>query len=171
LGYALWLSGGLYLVRLRGYRLVRVQSVSQPDKAGYEAFYLGLDWPLVWPMWLANPVFWFGCIYFAIGRWNEAAILGGVAVLLGMSEVVLFWESFAVKSGYVLWVLAMLLLTVSGGALGLLRTGLHLGPRNANETQRGGNWMRVGSNVTLLSNVHEIGILSRTLSLSWQPCR
>lgn len=33
LGYALWLSGGLYLVRQRGYRLVRVQSVAQPDKA------------------------------------------------------------------------------------------------------------------------------------------
>lgn len=86
---------------------------------GYEAFLQAMSWPLVWPLWLANPLFWIGCYWFVTGRWRRASILGLWATLLGLSEVVLFPSSFAVKIGYALWIMSMVLLTVFG--LGLWR--------------------------------------------------
>ena len=68
------------------------------------------------PMWLANPVFWYGLHCLFGGRLDAAAKAGLVALLLALSESWLFWGELRV--GYVAWVGSMAALALVG-----LRTG------------------------------------------------
>ena len=79
---------------------------------GYEAFILAVLFVIGLPMWLANPVFWFGVVRLAQGRYHSAGQAGRVALLLALSECWMFYDKLAV--GYFVWVGSMVLLAAVG---------------------------------------------------------
>lgn len=60
------------------------------------------------PMWLANPAFWIGLECLALGKERSAQRGAGVALLLALSELPLFFSGILV--GYYVWVASIFLL-------------------------------------------------------------
>jgi hypothetical protein len=79
--------------------------------AGYQAFLLALYIPVYWPMWLANPVFWFGLSRLCQGRYHSAGTAGLVALVLALSES---WLCGRLDVGYFLWAGSMAVLALAG---------------------------------------------------------
>jgi hypothetical protein len=74
-------------------------------------------------MWLANPAFWAGAVFFVIGRRNSALVASGGALFLGC------WHVFAplIFVGYYVWLGSSALLALAC-ALGLLSSDKPSGP-------------------------------------------
>ena len=72
---------------------------------GFLAFIWAPSSVVLIPMWLANPVFWYGLHCLFGGRLEAAAKAGLVALLLALSESWLFWGELGV--GYFAWVGSM----------------------------------------------------------------
>lgn len=99
--------------------LLPVTDAGEPQAmCGFQAFYLALVSVIYWPMWLANPVFWFGCFAIAQRRWSTARNCGFVAFAFAISEVWL-WDD-PPELGYYAW---------SGSMLGLALLGIMMGGR------------------------------------------
>ena len=79
--------------------------------AGYQAFLLALYLPPYWPMWAANPVFWFGLSRLSQGRYHAAGAAGLVALLLALSES---WLCGNLEAGYFVWAGSMAVLALAG---------------------------------------------------------
>jgi hypothetical protein len=79
--------------------------------AGYQAFLLALYIPVYWPMWAANPVFWFGLSRLCQGRYQSAGTAGLVALILALSES---WLCGGLDVGYFLWAGSMAALALAG---------------------------------------------------------
>jgi hypothetical protein len=92
---------------------------------GWGAFILGVGCPSAW---LANLGVWVGVGLLASGRPRAAAIVGGVALLLGSSALVQLTDNSLVyhqrfEVGYFCWLASSALLTGAGLGLGWLRPG------------------------------------------------
>jgi hypothetical protein len=100
---------------------------------GYQAFMMSVLFVLCIPMWLANPVFWYGLVRLCQGRCESAARAGLLALVLALSECWMFWGELS--TGYFLWAGSMALLALLGWCgsreVGLARTirvvGVHSG--------------------------------------------
>ena len=79
---------------------------------GYQAFFWGLVSLIYLPMWLANPLLWFGCICYRDGERSAARKAGTIATLLAISEVWL-WDD-PPEIGYYVWIGSMVLLAIAG---------------------------------------------------------
>jgi hypothetical protein len=99
-----WLVTGLYLLSF----FLPVDS----GMLGYHAFICALVFVIGIPMWLANPVFWFGLVRLFQGRYTSAGTAGVVALLLALSQVWMFRG--AAQVGYWVWVGSMGLLALAG---------------------------------------------------------
>jgi hypothetical protein len=82
---------------------------------GWQAFLFSLVYVIFLPMWLADPVFWIGCLSYANGRFHAARNAGLTAAVLAVSEVWL-WDDRP-EIGYWIWLASMLLLAVAGTVL------------------------------------------------------
>lgn len=79
---------------------------------GYEAFFFAMVLFFYWPMWAANPVFWYGLVKLLSGRWKAARNAGLLAVVLACSEAWMFVG--LLKVGYFVWVGSMAALALAG---------------------------------------------------------
>jgi len=87
---------------------------------GYQAFILSI-WSVIYiPMWMANPVFWFGCLALDQGPWKRASYASLCSVLLAISELGL-WDH-SPEIGYYIWLSSMLLLTLTAFAFRFTET-------------------------------------------------
>lgn len=67
------------------------------------------------PAWLANPLMWVGMALLASGKWKAATAAGLVAVILGLTALPAWLSSGDFpRMGYVLWVLSIAALAVTG---------------------------------------------------------
>jgi hypothetical protein len=63
------------------------------------ALFVMFPFGLVAWVWLANPVFWYACLLFAFHRWRAAAILGSIALAIGLIAPPL-WTDMDLDSRY-----------------------------------------------------------------------
>src|SRR5437660_1576948 len=89
---------------------------------GFVAFIYAFAFYWAWPMWAANPIFWFGLVKLFNGRWDAAVAAGILALLLSLSELYWFWS--IVNVGYFAWVASMATLAWAGLYGGLHATAL-----------------------------------------------
>ncbi|MEO8271683.1 MAG: hypothetical protein ABI557_18315 [Aureliella sp.] len=84
---------------------------------GYQAFIYGFFSVIYLPMWMANPLFWIGCVHLNRNRWKSASRAGLCAVLLALSEIYQ-WDDRP-EIGYLVWLSSMVLLTLVAVAMRL----------------------------------------------------
>ena len=83
---------------------------------GFGAFLASLLIPILWPMWAANPVLWYGFAKLFDQQWRPARNAGLLALALALSESWMFWDQVSV--GYFLWIGSMLALMVVANCRG-----------------------------------------------------
>lgn len=101
--------------------LLPVTDAGEPQVMyGFQAFGWAIISVIYWPMWLANPVFWFGCLAIVQQRWPLARNSGFVASALAISEVCM-WDDTP-ELGYYVW---------AGSMAGLALLGIMMGSRHS----------------------------------------
>jgi hypothetical protein len=79
---------------------------------GWQAFVCSAIYFLFWPMWAANPVFWFGLVKAGNQRWEAARNAGVLAMMLAVSEAWMFLPNLGI--GYYCWLGSMIALAAAG---------------------------------------------------------
>jgi hypothetical protein len=79
---------------------------------GFQAFLCSLGFVITIPMWVANPIFWFGLRRLAQGRYRSAGKAGLLALVFALSES---WMcAGGLRVGYFVWVGSMAVLATVG---------------------------------------------------------
>jgi hypothetical protein len=79
---------------------------------GFQAFVYSILFLIGAPMWVANPLFWYGLVSLFRRRNRAAGKAGLVALLLALSECWMFHGQLA--AGYFVWAGSMALLALAG---------------------------------------------------------